>query len=118
MHGLEEILLQVTYNVYPDNQLTSLVSKTFSLSLIFVCNLVFGFCNGGQYSITAHIASLITVTVIPLSTSMAILFPFMRIVIWYGFILPVISPPLKTLCTFLVAFQTPYPLKPSDVYAC
>ena len=40
---------------------------------------------------TAHLPSLITETVVPVSTSMVILFPFMSNVIWYGFSLPVFS---------------------------
>ena len=35
----------------------------------------------------AHVASLFTVTVAPVSTSMGILFPFMSIMTRYGFML-------------------------------
>ena len=47
---------------------TSLVPKMFNLSPVYV----FNFCSGGWFFMTAHDASLITVTVSPVSTSMVI----------------------------------------------
>ena len=46
-------------------------------------NMVFDYRSGGRFSMAAHVASLISVTVAPVSTSF-ILFLFVSILIWYN----------------------------------
>ena len=92
--------------------LTSLVPKTFSLSPVYMCNLVFDFCSGGQFSMLPH--SLLWLA--PVSTTivtMIILFQFMNIVTQYGF-----SHLSAFSSTWNMVYPTSYLLIPIDMYVC